>query len=321
MNPGGGGGFKGAGGGAPGSFGGPGQFGGPGGQTGYSTALNANLTAADIPSVEYALVRVFDPTVQPGEAYQYRMRVVMSNPNFGRQDVASTSYAKEKEIIADDWYQVPGTYAAPSDLACYVNDTRTSDPNRLNLEVYKWAAAVKKSDTEIKLGDWLKSTISVGKGEMVGRNSRVTLVPYWRYDVDGYSFVPVERSGGPNSKKGVDVEFRPNLGEQGDYLLVDFDGPSTKYEKILFKEDGPVRTVVTDDNVGVEAVLQGADRRLILRSSLTDKEDQDKKAMDRLIEVHKAASQASINQAKMGNRSGGGGPGGGGGAGGGDGGR
>ncbi len=317
--PGGGaGGFKGGfpGGSAPGgsgSYGAPGFGGGPG-------QLNPNLTAADLPTVEYALIRVFDPTVQPGETYQYKMRIVMSNPNFGRQDVASTSYAKEKEIVGEEWYQVPGSFSAPSDLSCYVNENRASDPNRLNLDVYKWAAAIKKDSTNIFLGDWLKSTISVGKGEMVGRNSRVTLVPYWRYDVDGYSFVPVERSGGPNSKKGVDVEFKPNLGEQGDYLLVDFDGPNARYEKIIFKDDTGVRTSVTDDHLGVEAVLQGADRRLILRSSSTDKDDQEKKTLDQLIERHKTISQASIAEAKMGNR-GRNGPGGGGGAGGGDGGR
>lgn len=272
------------------------------------------MTQADLFAAEYALVRVYDPTVKPGEGYQYRMRVVMSNPNYGRQDVASTSYAKEKEIIADDWYQVPGTFSAPSDLACFLTETKNSDPNRVNLEVYKWATDVKsKGGTSIPLGDWIKSTISVGRGEMVGRVSRVELVPCWRSDVDGYSFVPIEIPRLANAKRGVDVEFKPNLGEEGDFLLVDFEGPSHRYEKITIQNDQPVRTVVTDDQTTTEVLLQGPDKRLVLRSSATDISDEFRKNLDKVIEQHKNASKSAINAAKVGaTRPGGaGGPGGG----------
>jgi hypothetical protein len=47
---------------------------------------------------DYCLVRVIDVTVEPGKVYQYRLRVRMANPNFGRKDVAAPELARDREI-------------------------------------------------------------------------------------------------------------------------------------------------------------------------------------------------------------------------------
>ncbi len=278
-----------------------GDAGGPGGlafnPTGQpvSTALNqADLYAADL-----ALVRVYDPTVKPGETYQYRLKVVMLNPNYRRQDVASTGFSKEAEIVCEEWYEIPGSYSTPSDLNCYVTEAKTSpDQSRVNLEVYKWATAVKRGNVPINLGDWLKTVLSVGKCEFVGRTSRIELVPYWRADVDGYSFVPIIIPPQPNAKRGIDVEFKPDTGEKGDYFLVDFDGPNYRYDRLLTKDGKVSRIGVTENDRSVEIFLMSSNGKLLMRSSINDEGDPDRKRMEALVESHRNAARDSIRSGK-----------------------
>jgi hypothetical protein len=56
----------------------------------------ADPSAALLP--DYCLLRVIDVTVQPGKVYQYRLRVRMANPNYGRKNVASPKLARDREI-------------------------------------------------------------------------------------------------------------------------------------------------------------------------------------------------------------------------------
>src|SRR5262249_44762812 len=49
---------------------------------------------------DHCLLRVVDLTVRPGEAYQYRLRVRMANPNLGRKDVADPKLAADAELTS-----------------------------------------------------------------------------------------------------------------------------------------------------------------------------------------------------------------------------
>jgi hypothetical protein len=50
---------------------------------------------------DYCLLRVIDVTVQPGKVYQYRLRVRMANPNYGRKDVAAPELARDRELCSE----------------------------------------------------------------------------------------------------------------------------------------------------------------------------------------------------------------------------
>ncbi len=262
--------------------------------------VSTALTQADLYAADLALVRVYDPTVKPGETYQYRLKVVMLNPNYRRQDVASTGFSKEAEIISEEWFEIPGSYSTPSDLNCFVTEAKTSsDQTRVNLEVYKWTTAVKRGNVPINLGDWLKTVLNVGKGEFVGRTSRIELVPYWRADVDGYSFVPITIPPQPNAKRGIDVEFKPDIGDKGDFFLVDFEGPNYRYDKLTLKEGDVVgRTGITENDRSVEIFLMGSNGKLLMRSSINDEGDPDRKRMEGLVESHRTAARDSIKSGK-----------------------
>jgi hypothetical protein len=44
---------------------------------------------------------VIDVTVQPRHSYQYRLRVRLANPNYGRKDVAAPELARDPEISSE----------------------------------------------------------------------------------------------------------------------------------------------------------------------------------------------------------------------------
>ncbi len=56
----------------------------------------------------HCLIRVLDVTIKPGTIYEYRMRVRLANPNFGRKDVANPKDAEKEELASERWYVVPG---------------------------------------------------------------------------------------------------------------------------------------------------------------------------------------------------------------------
>jgi hypothetical protein len=67
---------------------------------------------------DHCLIRVIDVTVKPGESYQYRIRVRMANPNYGRKDVANPLDALDAELKPRDggkWFEVPGVVTVPEE--------------------------------------------------------------------------------------------------------------------------------------------------------------------------------------------------------------
>ena len=138
----------------------------------------------------------------------------------------------------------------------------------------------------------------MGKCEFVGRTSRIELVPYWRADVDGYSFVPIIIPPQPNAKRGIDVEFKPDTGEKGDYFLVDFDGPNYRYDRLLTKDGNVSRIGVTENDRSVEIFLMSSNGKLLMRSSINDEGDPDRKRMEALVESHRNAARDSIRSGK-----------------------
>src|SRR5439155_10888624 len=75
---------------------------------------------------EHCLVRLMDVTVEPGKTYEYRMRVVMANPNFGRKDVANPTYAGTPTLTSD-WSQMPIRVHVSAELRYYAVDQGDKD--------------------------------------------------------------------------------------------------------------------------------------------------------------------------------------------------
>jgi hypothetical protein len=278
--------------GVPGMPGMPGMPGGPGADT------------ADSTPPEYCLVRLVDPTVEPGVVYQYRLRVRMANPNYGRnKEVASLQYAQAKELPADDtkWYVVPDQVKVPPDLHYYAVDQLDLDggrnkykginrdvsvtKDRTALQLHRWLEgfAPKGSTETMPVGEWVVAErVLINRGEYVGGRQRIEF-PYWRPTQE--QFVIATEPGATRRAPGVMVSFRPTRPDGRDTVLVDFDGGNLDYKRVVSRdEDGKPKYQPVRDASASEVLLLTPDGKLLAHEGAEDAKD--KVRIDRLKQVH-----------------------------------
>jgi hypothetical protein len=281
--------------GAPGMPGGPGM---PG------------MDTADSTPPEYCLVRVVDPTVEPGFVYQYRLRVRMANPNYGRnKEVASLTYAQEKELPVDDskWYVVPNTVSVPPDLYYYAVDQLDLDggrnkykginrdvgvsKDRTALQLHRWLEGFqpKGSTKTLPVGEWVVAErVIINRGEYVGRRQRIEF-PYWRTTQE--QFVVATEPGATRKAPGVEVSFRPARPDGLDTVLVDFEGGRQECDRVISRdEDGKEKKKKVQDVSANEVLLLTPDGKLLAHEGAEDTKDKErverlKQVQDRIKEV------------------------------------
>ena len=62
------------------------------------------LNAQTVASVDYYLFRYFDFEVEEGKTYQYRVKLLLANPNYGVEErFVEDPTATEQKIIASDF--------------------------------------------------------------------------------------------------------------------------------------------------------------------------------------------------------------------------
>src|SRR5262249_31184753 len=66
-------------------------------------------------------VRLLDVSVQPAKSSEYRLQVVMANPNYDRKDVASPTYQVAREL-ASEWSKMPIRVHVDPELHYYAID-------------------------------------------------------------------------------------------------------------------------------------------------------------------------------------------------------
>ncbi len=125
--------------------------------------------------VEYVQVRFIDYTVQAGRTYQYRMKVVVKNPNYNRPDVAEDAYRKP-EFLEGPWSKPSRPVYVGKDVEYYLVNAkfneRTGMPRGV-FEVHRW-------DNET--GDWYCSTFEVVPGAPVGNQRKIKILT-WEEEV------------------------------------------------------------------------------------------------------------------------------------------
>jgi hypothetical protein len=245
---------------------------------------------------EHCLLRVIDVTVEPGKTYQYRLRVRMANPNYGRKDVADPGAAKEKELQAENWYQVSQTVVMPPEVVYYAVDQKAlgepfikirrgpfdpeevrgekrpyrginanvePGPSQTVFQIHQWLEAIGPKK-DFLIGEWSAlERVLVYRGEYVARDERVDL-PYWR--ITREKFVLAK---GPDGK-GLPVHF----GQEGaETLLVDFQGGDMAYDKVDGNKGGKPEMRRVQDKASREVVLLSPDGKLRVSNSATDERD------------------------------------------------
>jgi hypothetical protein len=252
---------------------------------------------------DYCLVRILDVTIQPGKTYEYRMRIRMANPNYGRKDVASPAYARDPELKSD-WSKQTVTIRIDSELDYYAIDQRpldeaeegfkrpyrgpyannhvrdssgnfvtiTSDPNVIVLQAQRWLETLPIGSPPIGAGEWVVAErFPVFRGEYVGHSERVQ-VPYWRYLRNDW-VIADDRAN--KRVPGVRIQFGYN-GEsnQPEAILVDFHRGSTGYSRVVSRNEDQVKTEKVSDSSAGEVLILNPDGKLILRETASDVKDE-----------------------------------------------
>lgn len=269
--------------GGPGGLGSPdgGEFGGPGGFAGHGgPAGNPNDPKYYPLNEDFLLLRFLDPDIVPGHSYEYRIRVIMRNPNFGKDSLVSQPGFAKVERLESPWWTVPYTATIPPETYYYavtpksyekkVKEKFEKNPamqelllpkeGKTVIQIHNWAEEVRlNANAKEPIGTWIVAEVPVGPGEFIGRKHLVQL-PTWSAERTAYALK--ELPGGiklkPPAKdtpKGWLVDLTT------DSVLVDFEGGKFR---------GQVNNNSVQDESDVEMLIVRPDGSVSVRNSAAD---------------------------------------------------
>jgi hypothetical protein len=161
--------------------------GGTGGEPNQSIGQRLQLQLVP----RYLLFRYLDFDVEPGEAYRYRVRLKIYNPNFGRapEEVEKPSIV-EGEMRETEWSQPSPPAVIDTDVHFFLTQVfkkATRAKNEVEWNIFQWAQ---------KEGTYLHEKLKVTLGQFIG----------------GKAETMVLNPAAPSFKKQKDREFRaPDL--------------------------------------------------------------------------------------------------------------
>ena len=210
--------------------------------------------AKDVAIPDHCLVRLIDITIEPGKFYRYRLKIKMANPNYNHPNVAVPADKLARELVSDNWYELPQTVSVPPELCYYVVDQKhvkddnapwqvatpkpgsslfdmwiepTDRDRKAAFQFQRWVEATPMypGGEPVPVGDWaVADRVFVVRGEYVGQKVWVDL-PVWKYTQDSFVLPAKDQRKRVRGKlpTGVLVNFKPDDPDR-DMILVDFEG-------------------------------------------------------------------------------------------------
>jgi hypothetical protein len=230
-----------------------------------------------------ALVRFFDPDVQPGKTYFYAIRVRMANPNYGKKnDVAYTKLSEAKEL---DW-AVPQPISGwtftppitiPHDYYWYVNDTvpdpkirggadytGPKDRDMAPVQVHRW---MEKSNNQDTVGSWIiAERFWSRRGDPIGRKDVLVEAPQWNKPRQMFEVAnQPQRAKGkkPPPDKVVTEGLVVEMVEYPPTLIVDYTGGRRTNVRVG-------KEYVDQDTSAIDMLALLPDGRLVMRNQRVD---------------------------------------------------
>ncbi|HWE37068.1 MAG TPA: hypothetical protein VG406_10915 [Isosphaeraceae bacterium] len=114
------------------------------------------------------MVRSLDFTVEPGATYRYRLRLVVANPNFERNDVMPGTDVASKELTGP-WAEVPYAVKVPADVSTYVLHPSGAGDDKVVFQVASWRPAD---------GQTIVRDFDAGPGQLIGAKTSATVPSY-----------------------------------------------------------------------------------------------------------------------------------------------
>lgn len=167
-------------------------------------------------SVETAMMRVFDFTVEPGKRYQYRIRARLFNPNFDRPDVIDPDQSQDIFIMGAWSEPSPEVYIEPNNIYS-LGEGKGSREGRATFSVFYWLE---------KIGRWVSQDFTHQVGQVIGSgNSRNTVKVPVLDPKDGKVTFQDEDISSEMTTRSVLLEVGPtsireSLGSAGEVIIL-----------------------------------------------------------------------------------------------------
>lgn len=252
-------------------------------------------TSGKIEPPDVAYIRMIDPSIKEGVVYQYRMRVKLLNPNYGKVGLVSKNSDadnKEMPLGEEHWFEIPSRVQVPAAGYYYVVDPTvipakekekmafvppTPKEGQALIQTQRWyRQLVMRGGTE-PIGDWVVADIIATRGMYVTGQS-FTQLPFWSSVYNEFQLreIPGDKPPpkGKEQRKGALVEpFRPKT-----LLAVDIQGGKTRVKIPSNPGEAKLsRTGSVEEECATEVLFLAPDGRLEVRSSTRDREDPDRK--------------------------------------------
>jgi hypothetical protein len=277
-----------------------------GGPMGYG---QASIQAPTDGSLDHLVIRFLDVDVEPGQTYQYRVRVLMKNPNYdpgNRQKKVARPDDANVEILKGKFVEIGLRVTVPLDVNMYAYDPvayaeevkrkYAKEPAVLNLlgnregdlpvvQMQSWMTQVRlDANKREPVGAWVVGDVPAARGEYIGKKTILTL-PMW--SAEKLQYLLQELAGKVKVAKAK---------EQPKGMLVDLTTPNL----LVDYEGGKVRTFLNNQDVRDEAAVDMlilTPNGLVVKNSAADmanpeRADREKKWRDWIAKVEENTKAA-----------------------------
>jgi hypothetical protein len=243
---------------------------------------------------DFVYVRAYDADIRDGLTYEYRMRVKVKNPNYGKKgQVSKESDADVEELPPQEehWYVFPQKVKMPQAGYFYAIDpiplaktikalpAPDKEKGQAVIQFQQWMDFIyPTSKLKEPVGDWVQSELIATRGQFVyGRT--FSPLPFWSPTENAFVLREIPGEVTPKGKeprRGVELApLRP-----GNLLAVEVAGgkPSNAAAKVPPNVGEKTnRGGLVDDQAATEVLFLLPDGTLEVRTSARDKADTDRK--------------------------------------------
>ena len=208
------------------------------------------------------------------------MRVIMRNPNHGKEAIVSQPGFAKVERLESPWWNVPGTAPIPPESYYYAMNSKTYDEKvkkkfeknpamqelllpkdgKTVVQIHQWAKEVRlNANAREPIGTWIIGEVPVGPGEYIGRKHLVQL-PTWSAERTAYALK--ELPGG--------IKLKPPAKDTPKGWLVDLTTAAVLVDFEGGKFRGQVNNNTVQDDSDVEMLVVRPDGTVVVRNSAVD---------------------------------------------------
>jgi hypothetical protein len=203
----------------------------------------------------------------PGQTYEYRVRVVMMNPNHKQPQLVSRPEDALMEELFGLWSEPSGRVTFTDEALVYADEPQKRDTrdrsyrpvtkDMVPVQIHKWIGNIPGVGT---VGNWWVDRTQAVKGEFIGQKKEVPNLVVWV----ATAFDQMTQQMGMEvlQKREVPAFITGKL-------LVDFEGGNEKVSHKAFNKSVP-------EDVPAEIMVVEPNGRMIVKKLVQDKNDQER---------------------------------------------